>query len=363
MNSTLALIFNLPILFLLYIIIFFTQSLSGKRQFYGVSLNSDYFDKKEFKYLDKKFKHLITIGFIIFSLITIISIYQFKAYEFASIFPILGFCIYQFIVFIYTHNRVKTLKQNLLAKVSDLELKETKIILDTDFINEKNKIIKKYSIYYLIPYLIIVLSSIYVISQYNSIPNKIPTHWGPTGVPDAYAQKSILSVFSSIFMSLGMGIIIYISSIQSLKSRAKLNPENITESKNSHLYYLNKFAIAFLILNISCEILLVTILIATINGGNINIYIMWPDTIVVVIASIYLTYLYYKSPNKSKNAVYSVDDNDSNWILGTFYNNPNDPSLFVQKRFGVGWTINIGITKGKILFFLPLLILLAIMIF
>ena len=84
---------------------------------------------------------------------------------------------------------------------------------------------------------------------------------------------------------------------------------------------------------------------------------MWPTTIVIILASIYLTYLYYKSPSKSKNAVYSVDDNDDNWILGTFYNNPNDPSLFVQKRFGVGWTINIGSIKGKILFFFLLLIL------
>ena len=40
------------------------------------------------------------------------------------------------------------------------------------------------------------------------------------------------------------------------------------------------------------------------------------------LASIYLIYLYYKSPNKSKNAVYSVDDDDSLWIWGCIYNNP-----------------------------------------
>ena len=69
MNSSIALIVNLPILFLLYIIIYFTLSLSGKRQFDGVSLNSDYFTKEEFKSLDKKFKVFVTLGFIIFSII------------------------------------------------------------------------------------------------------------------------------------------------------------------------------------------------------------------------------------------------------------------------------------------------------
>ena len=96
MNSSIALIVNLPILFLLYIIIYFTQSLSGKRQFYGVSLNSDYFTKEEFKSLDKKFKVFVTLGFIIFSIILLICIYVFKAYIIASILPILGFSVLTF---------------------------------------------------------------------------------------------------------------------------------------------------------------------------------------------------------------------------------------------------------------------------
>lgn len=357
MNSTIAFIINTPILFLLYIMIYFTQSLSGKRQFYGVSLNSDYFNKEEFKALDKKFKLFVTIGFIIFIIILLICIYQFKAYEIASIFPILGFCVYQFCVFIYIHNNVKTLKKDLSIKIKDLELEKTKMILDTDFINEKNLIIKKYSYSYLIPCIITVLVAIYVGFQYNSMPDTIPTHWGISGVADAYSKKSIFTVFSTVFMSILVGIIIYISSVQSLKSRAKLSTDNLSESKKANLYYLNKLALTFLLINLGCQILFITILIATVNASNINTYIMLPTTILIILASIYQTYLYYKSPSKLKSAVYSVDDDDDNWILGTFYNNPNDPSLFVQKRFGVGWTINIGCNKGKILFIFPLIII------
>jgi uncharacterized membrane protein len=35
-------------------------------------------------------------------------------------------------------------------------------------------------------------------------------------------------------------------------------------------------------------------------------------------------------------------DDDELWKLGTFYCNREDPSVFVPKRFGVGWTINIA---------------------
>jgi uncharacterized membrane protein len=33
---------------------------------------------------------------------------------------------------------------------------------------------------------------------------------------------------------------------------------------------------------------------------------------------------------------------DSNWYNAFFYNNPDDPALFVPRRSGWGWTLNFG---------------------
>ena len=82
MNSNLVLITNIPILFLLYVLMYFTQALSGKRQFYGISLNSDYFYKDEFKALDKKYKYFTTIGFIISLVFELILVYIFTLASF-----------------------------------------------------------------------------------------------------------------------------------------------------------------------------------------------------------------------------------------------------------------------------------------
>lgn len=361
MNSTLASLINIPLLFLVYVMAYFTQSLSGKRQFYGVSLNSDYFKKKEFKSLDEKFKILLTIGFFVFTLITLIIIYMFNAYITSSIVPILGFIMYQFIVFVYIHNQVKALKKELSLEIKDLELEKTKMILDTDFLNQKNKIVKKYSILCAIPLVITLLVCIYTASKYNSMPDIIPTHWGISGEPDAYSQKSFSTVFGVIFMSILAGLIIYFSSILSLKARAKLNTDNVNESKKLHLDYLNKMSITFLLLNLSIALLFIESLIAMVNSSNLNLFTMIFATTLLIVSSIYQVYLYYKSPSKSKNAVYSIDDNDDNWLFGSIYNNPNDPSLFVQKRFGVGWTVNIGTTKGKLIFLSPFVLIIVVL--
>jgi uncharacterized membrane protein len=34
-------------------------------------------------------------------------------------------------------------------------------------------------------------------------------------------------------------------------------------------------------------------------------------------------------------------DDDRYWPGGFFYNNPDDPAVFVPKRYGLGWTVNL----------------------
>ena len=39
-------------------------------------------------------------------------------------------------------------------------------------------------------------------------------------------------------------------------------------------------------------------------------------------------------------------DDDEHWLLGSIYFNPDDASFVVPKRFGVGWTVNLGNRLG-----------------
>jgi len=50
---------------------------------------------------------------------------------------------------------------------------------------------------------------------------------------------------------------------------------------------------------------------------------------------------------------------DGNWKAGIFYVNPDDPALFIEKRFGVGYTINFGRPVAWVILAAVLLIPLA----
>jgi len=56
-----------------------------------------------------------------------------------------------------------------------------------------------------------------------------------------------------------------------------------------------------------------------------------------------------------KNQVAAILDGDGmqddRWKLGMFYFNPSDPSILVERRFGVGWTLNLGNIWAIVLIF------------
>jgi uncharacterized membrane protein len=51
------------------------------------------------------------------------------------------------------------------------------------------------------------------------------------------------------------------------------------------------------------------------------------------------------------------------WVLGMFYVNREDPSLFVERRFGLGYTLNFGNPRalGLIFGFVGLIVVIAIL--
>lgn len=57
--------------------------------------------------------------------------------------------------------------------------------------------------------------------------------------------------------------------------------------------------------------------------------------------------------------VTSVDD-DRFWKGGIFYVNKDDPSVFVEKRFGVGWSVNFARPLAWLFVFGPVVLILAI---
>ena len=358
MSKTASLSIIIPNLIIMYLLFYNMQYFVGKRQFFGVSIKQDYTNMDEFQVLSKEFKRLITIGFVLITVMSMICIFIFDKNEFIATFSIIAFVLYNFFVYINIHNKTKELKSKLLksSDISDVE-PSTKTIIDVKFINERDKILKKFRLIYLLPVFIVAIACIYALSKYSQIPSEFPNHWSITGEADSFLEKSYSNLFINIGSHLVLIILIAIIGISSIKSRVKINPNDVEKSRSENIRYLHKTGYTFLFVLLSLVLMTTNIIISIVKGPNLNPIIMMLSTLILIVSSIYLIFTYRKSPNSLPNSSYTPDDDECYWIWGSIYNNPNDPSFMVQKRFGIGWTINLGHPGGKILFIITILIL------
>ncbi len=94
----------------------------------------------------------------------------------------------------------------------------------------------------------------------------------------------------------------------------------------------------------------------------------WPALLVIggVLIAIILVLFWHPQRSRTKtstdrkltNVVFR--DDDRYWSTGFLYNNPDDPALFVPKRFGLGWTLNFGHPQARLVLIATLLLPLVV---
>ena len=216
------------------------------------------------------------------------------------------------------------------------------------------------SIYFIIPMLITLGLGILGLSLYDTLANQIPTHWGPSGKADAFAEKSWGSVSALPIMTLLLqGMMLFFNGAMK-QSGAKIQVRHKKRSREQQLAF-RKY---------SSWLLFVVTITVTLLMGYLQLTIIYPETmsasvtlgftlgflVVILGAVLYYTVKVGQSGTRipvaeqdvSPDDVIDMDD-DQYWKFGLFYVNKNDPSILVEKRFGIGWTVNMG-HKGSWIF-------------
>ena len=224
---------------------------------------------------------------------------------------------------------------------------------------------------YIVPIVITIGLIAYTAIQYDNLPNLIPIHWGIDGQPDTFTEKTALSVIALPLMLLIMqGMMLGINEMTK-KSGIKINATNRKKSRAQQLSF-RKYSSWFLFATmIFITILLAFLQLVTIHNdiGKPLLLVALPIGFLIIILIMTGIYAFKVGQSGSRLEVNEVDeedvegitnyDDDEHWKAGIFYFNKNDPSIFVEKRFGVGWTMNYGNPTGYLMF-VPILLLLII---
>ncbi|MBU5484072.1 hypothetical protein KQI86_06990 [Clostridium sp. MSJ-11] len=156
-------------------------------------------------------------------------------------------------------------------------------------------------------------------------------------------------------------IVMFFSFLSINKSKQNLNGGNVEDIRFQNMKFRRVNGIFIVIITYA-----ISILFTVMNLSSMNLISSRKESIIIgsiiiftIILSLALMIYSYKVGQGGKNIPLKKDgqdkealiinrEDDDNYLWGMIYYNPEDPALFVEKRAGVGWTINVARPMGKI---------------
>lgn len=352
---------NAVILLIILVIQAMLPYVSRRNILLGIRLPQEALESKEVKEIIRGFVVTnIVLGLISMVLLSF-ALYCFYSVRLMTLAPLLFLGIL-FAIYLAWNRKLKVLKEE-----KEWHKLATNVrVVDTRFSRDKSGSNELSKWWVLLPLLMILFNLILTFVKYPSLPEEIPSHWNFKGEIDAYMNKSPLTVLMMPAFQLGMAVVMYLAYYSMKRSKQDIDSGNPELSLRKNLIFRRVWGIYFLATTVLLE-LLFTFLNMMILGFVVNIKLFNIANILVtglmIGGTIILSLVLGQGGDRMRihgqdaRAQFDMDD-DRFWKLGnTVYYNPEDPAIFVEKRVGVGWTVNGGRSLGLLVLILPLIIL------
>jgi hypothetical protein len=184
------------------------------------------------------------------------------------------------------------------------------------------------------PFMVLAAVSLYLLSNWQAIPLRFPVHWDLQGHANGWSNRSFLGVFGPLLIA--VVILIFMSGVITVQVHAarRAPAGSALERRNRAMLIIP--VIVMWIIAIMFSLAALTPLILRNGQFPVPAFVLILVPIAVVIAGIWL------AARASAGAGELPDDHTPNecWKWGQFYYNPEDSSILVERRFGLGYTFN-----------------------
>ncbi len=188
----------------------------------------------------------------------------------------------------------------------------------------------------------------FTLSHYDQFPSQIPMNIDLAGNVTSSVPKSPLTVLFPTFFVAFMGAIFTLVHWGTIHSKKPVDPAAPVSSALAYSTFARVQSILMVVGGLLISGLTAGLILASSLGAISMVYaavITMVGTLVFVALVTIISLVMGQSGARlfpDTTATGMSRDDDEHWLLGTIYCNRNDPSIFVPKRFGIGWTSNIA---------------------
>lgn len=216
---------------------------------------------------------------------------------------------------------------------------------------------------------LVVATAVLGAVRYPRLPARIPVHFSLSGHADGWAGTTVWTAFGPVLAQLVCTVVIVGLLALVHRSRPDVDAADVAGSTRRYRVFLTRTGRVMLLLAVLADAaLLVTALqvwqVWQPSGTGSLLVALLPvaGALGLVVTAVRMGQSGSRLPAasapggsgaevRSDGGPQGVDnrDDDRFWKAGLFYVNRDDPALLVPKRFGVGWTINVGNPKSWVL--------------
>lgn len=200
-----------------------------------------------------------------------------------------------------------------------------------------------------------------VAAVWDTIPAVVPTHWNAQGQADAWADKSITTVFLPTIIMVFLSVIL--AGVNALMLHTELHPrthKGVAGVLRNHA--MMRYSALFVAIVIVMLVGAIGFLQVVSVVPGLEHFMPWVLPIVLVsslggaVAMLVASIIVVRRIDQAMleagiggaTADGTPDNDDHLYKWGLFYYNPDDPAVLVDKRFGVGLDFNYARWQAKV---------------
>jgi len=341
----------LLMLLAIFISLLFIPYLTRKTESFGVSIPEKLYHRADFEHMRKRYVFFMAI--LSFVLLSIFGVSSFFIKEDETLLGVtftvivVLYLIVSFIIYLYFHFTMRKIKE----KENWSAEKVQKTVVHTKFREEKLTISNWW---YVLPALFTIGLGVMTLLTYDQLPERIPMNYNLAGDVTSWEEKTYGTVLILPAIQLFLVIIFLFINIVIARAKQQVSAGNPKRSIKQNITFRRRWSI-FLYISLLAIIFMFTFMQIGDYFFNIpSIFLITLPMIIsfgMIIGVLILAITTGQGGSRVRTSD-TLDDSvinredDRYWKLGQFYVNREDPALFIEKRFGIGWTLNFARPLG-----------------
>ncbi|WP_158560719.1 DUF1648 domain-containing protein [Paenibacillus contaminans] len=265
-------------------------------------------------------------------------------------------------MYYYYHNKMKKLKAEKGWIGHGLRI----VAVDTSF---RKKLVISTSWYWL-QIGVVAVNALVLALNYDKIPDVLNMHYDFEGnvtrtEPKSFGNVFMMSIIQIVIVGLFSSINVAIK-----KSKQQIDANNLQKSIGQNTRFRRSWSQFLFAMGLAMVLMFVFDQYSLLFSfdGNLVLAVNLLVPLAMVVGVVLLSIRTGQGGSNlavegtpSPEAVEPIND-DKHWKLGMIYYNPDDPTLFLEKRVGIGWTVNFARPLAWVILLGPLVIAAVIII-